>query len=123
MRIKRNFPFLQEHDVQLSRLGMLAERYFAPDPNTCLLKLRQLTELLAPMLAARVGILSSTEETQYDLLRRLQASDRGAISISDDQRILISSRLYGEGNRRGASPKPDFLDWHRTQVFRAEARD
>jgi len=69
-----------------------------------------------------------------------QAFDRGAISISDDQRILISSRLYGHGgtdsmflalsrtplrtpNRRSASPKPDFLDWHRTQVFRAEARD
>ena len=69
-----------------------------------------------------------------------QAFDRGAISISDDQRILISSRLYGNGgmdsmflalnravlrtpNRKGAAPKVDFLGWHRTQVFRAEARD
>jgi len=69
-----------------------------------------------------------------------QAFDRGAISISDDQRILISSRLYGQGgadsmflvlsgaqlrtpNRRSAAPKADFLVWHRTQVFRGEARD
>jgi putative restriction endonuclease len=68
------------------------------------------------------------------------AFDRGAISISDDQRILISSRLYGHGgtdpmflalsraplrtpNRKGAAPKPDFLGWHRKQVFRGEARD
>jgi putative restriction endonuclease len=69
-----------------------------------------------------------------------QAFDRGAISISDDQQILISSRLYGHGgtdsmflalsraalrtpNRKGAVPKVDFLEWHRTQVFRGEARD
>jgi putative restriction endonuclease len=71
---------------------------------------------------------------------RRQAFDRGAISISDDQRILISSRLYGQGgadsmflalsgaqlrtpNRKTATPKADFLGWHRTQVFRGEARD
>jgi putative restriction endonuclease len=69
-----------------------------------------------------------------------QAFDRGAISISDDQRILISSRLYGNGaadsmflalsraplrtpNRKGAAPKVDFLGWHRTQVFRGDPRD
>lgn len=34
-----NFLFLKAHDVQLVRLGLLAERYFAEDPNTCLLKL------------------------------------------------------------------------------------
>lgn len=69
-----NFAVLQQHDEQLSRLGMLAERYFADDPNTCLLKLRQLAELLAQMLAARTGLYASSEEKQYDLLRRLQDS-------------------------------------------------
>ena len=34
-----NFLFLKVHDVQLVRLGLLAERYFAEDANTCLLKL------------------------------------------------------------------------------------
>lgn len=69
-----------------------------------------------------------------------QALDRGAISISDDQRILISSRLYGKDgvnsmflmlngtalrapNRKDAMPKREFLTWHRQQVFRGEARD
>ena len=35
---------------------MLAERYFPEDPNTSLLKLRQLGELLAQLLASRTGL-------------------------------------------------------------------
>lgn len=46
-----NFTHLQSHDEPLLRLGMLAEKYFAEDPNTCLLKLRQLSELLAQLVA------------------------------------------------------------------------
>lgn len=69
-----NFSVLSQHDEQLLRLGMLAEKYFAEDPNTCLLKLRQLAESLAQLLAARAGLYISPEETQYDLLRRLQDS-------------------------------------------------
>lgn len=69
-----NFIVLQQHDPQLLHLGMLAEKYFADDPNTSLLKLRQLAELLAQMLAARTGLYISSEEKQYDLLRRLQDS-------------------------------------------------
>jgi type I restriction enzyme R subunit len=67
-----NFKHLRSHDVQLLRLGQLAERYFSDDPNTCLLKLRQLAELLAQLTASRVGLFTSTEENQVDLLRRLQ---------------------------------------------------
>ena len=66
-----NFAVLQQHNEQLLRLGMLAERYFAGDPNTCLLKLRQLSELLTQMLAAQAGLYASSDEKQYDLLRRL----------------------------------------------------
>lgn len=69
-----NFSILNQHDEQLLRLGMLAEKYFADDPNTCLLKLRQLAEALAQLLAAHTGLYISAEETQYDLLRRLQDS-------------------------------------------------
>lgn len=67
-----NFAFLDQHDAQLVRLGMLAERYFPDDPNTSLLKLRQYGELLAQLVAARVGEFGSTEEAQFDLLRRLR---------------------------------------------------
>src|SRR5262245_58953156 len=67
-----NFAHLQEHDEQLLRLGVLAERYFPDDPNTTLLKLRQLTELLAQLVATKVGLYQSPEKSQYDLLRRRQ---------------------------------------------------
>ena len=72
-----NFTHLRAHDEQLVRLGLLAERYFAEDPNTCLLKLRQLTELLAQWVASNVGLFTSPEEKQVDLLRRLQ--DQGIV--------------------------------------------
>ncbi|MCG5052213.1 MAG: hypothetical protein KA712_04570 [Myxococcales bacterium] len=75
---RTNFAHLEQHDEQLVRLGMLAERYFADDPNTALLKLRQLAELLAQLVAAKVGLYTSREEAQYDLLRRLQ--DQGSRS-------------------------------------------
>ncbi|MGL4611064.1 MAG: type I restriction-modification system endonuclease, partial [Trueperaceae bacterium] len=91
-RLATNFICLQDHDEQLLRLGMLAERYFADDPNTSLLKLRQLTELLAQLIATQVGLYVSVEETQYELLRRLQ-----------DQGILPRevARLFSEVRRAG----------------------
>lgn len=72
-----NFEHLKAHDQQLVRLGMLAERYFADDPNTCLLKLRQLAELLAQLAASKVGVFASPDEKQVDLVRRLQ--DQGIV--------------------------------------------
>lgn len=49
-----NFAHLKQHDAQLLRLSMLAEKYFAEDANTCLLKLSQLSKLLAQLVAASV---------------------------------------------------------------------
>ncbi len=42
-----NFEFLREHDLVFYELGSAAERAFAGDPNTTLIKLRQLAEALA----------------------------------------------------------------------------
>ena len=69
-----------------------------------------------------------------------QAVNRGAISLSDDLRILVSSRFHGNEqveplfhalsgqplrtpNRKDALPVEHVIDWHRRQVFRGEARD
>lgn len=68
-----NFDFLERYDVQLVRLGALAERYFKDDPNTCLFKLRQFAELMAQQVAARLGSFTSPEETFAELLLRLRA--------------------------------------------------
>lgn len=75
--LRSNFTHLQEHDEQLLRVGMLAERYFADDPNTCLLKLRQLAELLAQMVASFVGLLDRPDQGQFELLGRLR--DQGIL--------------------------------------------
>jgi len=71
--VSPNFLHLQSYDEQLFRLGVLAERYFPEDPNTALLKLRQLGELLAQQTASRFGLELRIEETQQVLLRRLEA--------------------------------------------------
>nr|WP_188260218.1 type I restriction-modification system endonuclease [Azospirillum tabaci] len=73
-----NFAFLAQHDTQLDRLGALAERFFAEDANTAIIKLRQFAELLAQLTAAKLGLWTSPEEKQADLLRRLR--DRGALT-------------------------------------------
>ena len=49
-----NFGFLAEHDPLFVEIAESAERAFAGDPNTTLIKLRQLGEALAQHLAARV---------------------------------------------------------------------
>src|SRR4029450_807262 len=102
-----NFAHLQEHDAQLLRLGMLAERYFPNDPNTSLLKLRQLAELLAQLVATRVGLYQSPEESQYDLLRRLQ--DHGILPREIAQ-------LFGEVRRAGNAASHAMASDHRTAL-------
>lgn len=102
-----NFSVLSQHDEQLLRLGMLAEKYFAEDPNTCLLKLRQLAESLAQLLAARTGLYISPEETQYDLLRRLQ--DSGVLP----REIL---QMFNEVRRAGNAASHSLSGDHRAAL-------
>jgi Type I site-specific restriction-modification system, R (restriction) subunit and related helicases len=102
-----NFGFLATHEEQFVRLGRLAERYFSEDPNTCLLKLRQFCELLARRVAANVGIATTADEAQYDLLRRLQ-----------DRAILPReiAQLFNEVRRAGNEASHDGLGDHRTAL-------
>jgi len=72
--VASNFGFLQVHHPQLVRLGVLAEQYFPFDANTSLLKVRQFAELLAQLTAAQAGIYATPEESQLDILRRLEDS-------------------------------------------------
>jgi type I restriction enzyme R subunit len=66
-----NFGFLKQHDPLLYKLAETAERCFVPDPNTTLVKMRQLGEALAQEIAARVGVERSANVKQLDLLREL----------------------------------------------------
>ncbi|HRQ23334.1 MAG TPA: type I restriction-modification system endonuclease [Anaerolineales bacterium] len=88
-----NFSHLQVVDEQLVRLGALAEKYFADDPNTSLIKMRQFGELLAKHVATQMGQYDlEREESQYELLRRLR--DEGVLTYETYQ-------LFGEIRRAG----------------------
>jgi type I restriction enzyme, R subunit len=78
-----NFEFLRSQDIQLVRLGALAERYFSDDPNTCVMKLRQFGERLAQLTAAKMGWFESEQESQADLLRRLRLERVLSPEVSD----------------------------------------
>lgn len=66
-----NFDFLKHHNELLLRLAQTAEQCFVADPNTTLLKMRQLGEELAKSIAARVGVEFGKDVKQVDLLRSL----------------------------------------------------
>ena len=104
--LRSNFDMLRPYEEQLWRLGAVAERYFAEDPNTSLLKLRQFSEILAQSLAARTGLLTNPSETQYELIRRL--GNEGALPREVKQ-VFDQIRLNGnaanhalEGNHASA---------------------
>jgi type I restriction enzyme R subunit len=69
-----NFLHLSKIDEGLAQLGLVAERYFADDSNTSLLKLRQFGERMAQRVAAQTGLYQSEEESQATLLGRLKAA-------------------------------------------------
>lgn len=104
--IRSNFDMLRTYEEQLWRLGALAERYFADDPNTCLLKLRQQSELLTQSLAARAGTYLSQEESQFELIRRLQSEGllpRDIRQVLDQVRIAGNAANHAlEGNHASA---------------------
>jgi len=105
--LRSNFTHLQEHDEQLLRLGMLSERYFAGDPNTCLLKLRQLTEVIAQIVASNVGLLDKPDEAQFELLGRLR--DQGILPREIHQ-------LFDEVRRTGNAANHALSGDHRTAL-------
>lgn len=94
MKASTNFAFLREHDVELVRLGTLAERSYHNDPVACLFRLRVFGEFLAKLVAARVGLYEDTEESQVQLLNRLR--DRGIIHGQIDR---LFHELRKTGNR------------------------
>jgi len=71
MSLASNFGFLSAHDPKLVQLGAFAERYFRDDPPTCLIKVRQLAELVAKLIAAHHALYAKDRETFEERLRRL----------------------------------------------------
>ena len=89
-----NFAFLKEHDPVFYQLASMAEQVFASDPNTTLIKLRQLGEALAQDLASRAGIELEASTSQADLLYKLSRE----IQLDQNIRNLFHT-LRIEGNK------------------------
>lgn len=101
-----NFQFLSSHDPSLLKLAALAERFVFEDPNTALIKVRQLAETLAKGVAAEVGLPCNREQSFLDVERSLR--DRGLLDRSLHQ-VMRTVRLAGNeavhelaGDRREA---------------------
>tara|TARA_R110000868_G_scaffold86703_1_gene243063 strand:+ start:289 stop:3765 length:3477 start_codon:yes stop_codon:yes gene_type:complete len=94
MAERSNFAFLEEHDPIFLQLASTAEQAFASDPNTTLIKLRQLGEALAQDLASRAGVEFDAITTQSDLLYKLSRE----IQLDQNIRSLFHT-LRVEGNK------------------------
>jgi type I restriction enzyme R subunit len=95
-----NFQFLEKVEPQLYRLGALAETYFSDDPNTCLIKLRQLSELTAQLTASRFGLEVSPNDSLADVLRRLRFECSLPREVGD---LFHSLRIAGNQAAHGAA--------------------
>ena len=104
--ITSNFLFLKQHDPIFYQLASAAEQFFALDPNTTMVKLRQLTEALAKDIASRFNIPPYSYNNQHELLYQI---DR---KINLDSRIRdIFHKLRKDGNK--AVHEFDFGDHHK----------
>lgn len=87
-----NFAFLAKHDEILVRHAAYAERYVFEDPNSALIKLRQLSELLARHAAANTGINLEPDDSQCVVIERLR-----------DQRVITPevSQIFHQLRKSG----------------------
>ncbi|MEZ5534479.1 MAG: type I restriction-modification system endonuclease [Thiolinea sp.] len=69
--VSANFGFLGEHDPLFVELAAAAERAFSSDPNTTLIKLRQLGEAIAQHIAVRLEVSFDEQTSQLELLHRI----------------------------------------------------
>ncbi len=104
-----NFGFLEEHDSLFVQLAFSAERAFASDPNTTLIKLRQLGEALAQQLAALEGIYFDDQTSQADLLNQNAALALVANKPRDltreqlkENKLLLDGAGYSEAKLQSA---------------------
>lgn len=67
-----DFGYLREHEEQLVRLGLLAKRCLVEHPRLALAQLTQFVDLLAQLIAAKVGLFVSRGQAPAALLRSLQ---------------------------------------------------
>ena len=91
---KSNFQFLQNYDPLFFQMALVAEEMYKSDPNTTLMKLRQLGEALAQDIASKIGIKPYEYKDQYELIYQLDRK----LSLSYQIRNIFHS-LRKDGNK------------------------
>lgn len=99
-----NFKFLTEIDPLFFQLAKNAELSFVSDPNTCLIKVRQLGEAIAQYIFDYYGLQKTERATQSDLIYQI---DR---EIGIDQEIKNIFHLI---RKLGNSANHEFVTNHR----------
>lgn len=92
--VETNFGFLEAHSPLLCKLAQQAERYFAEDPSTALIKLRQFGEVLARQLAALTNTSLQPNSSQVDVINALRYEG----SLSNDA-VNAFHALRKSGNK------------------------
>lgn len=87
-----NFSFLKTYDPLFFQLASVAEDLLARDPNTTLVKLRQLSEALSKDIAIKLSIATDQYKNQVDLIYQM---DRKLNLSSDIKNILHVLRKRG----------------------------
>lgn len=99
-----NFGHLASISPELHRLGILAERFFADDANTSLIKSRQFAEYMLKEIAALSGVYDpSSREGASDLIRRLAAQQVLPREVAD---VFHAVRKAGNTAAHGVDGAP-----------------
>lgn len=99
-----NFDHLKSLSPELHRLGMLAERFFAEDATTSLIKSRQFGEYMVKEIAALSGVYDpAARETTNDLLRLLATQQVLPREVAD---IFHAVRKSGNGATHNLAGSP-----------------
>jgi len=102
--VSANFGYLEQISPELYRLGRLAERYFAEDANTSLIKSRQFGEYMLREIAALSGAYDpASRETAHELLMRLSAQELLPREVAD---VLHAVRKRGNEAAHGLGGTP-----------------
>lgn len=113
-----NFDFLEGHSSRLAKLGRVGERYYADDPPTALVKMRQFAALTAKQVAARYALYDDARMSFDDVLRALRSRSVLQREIAD-----LFYHLKRTGNLTAHADKGGGRDSRQSVPGRARAAE
>lgn len=100
-----NFGFLASSLPSIYPFIVRAERYLFDDPNTSMLKSRQFAEGLTQRIAASAGVYYSREDSQFDLINRLE--NKGYLSRENAQLLHTIRQTGNDANHQFVEERRD----------------